>query len=143
MRNLTKTKAFWITCVFSVLLFMITCWSAAFGNSAPYWVESSGFFLLTYLCIDEFSKRIQNLNPWSIGFAAILGQLLLHVPMRATDFYGSLGSLMVVVSCIIAILLAVICWKDKRPYSFILSYIVWALFNCFVPEMWSGYVLSI
>ncbi len=140
MRNLTKAKAFWITCALSILLFMITCWSAAFGNSAPYWAESSGFFILTYLCIDGFSKRIQNLNPWSIGFAAILGQLLLHVPMRATDFYGSLGSLMIVVSCFIAILLAVICWKDKRPSTFILSYIVWAMFNCFVPEMWNDYL---
>lgn len=143
MKNLTKAKAFWITCLLSVLLFMVTCWSAAFGKSAPYWAESSGFFLLTYLCIDEFSKRIQNINPWSIGFAAILGQLLLHIPMRATDFSGSMGSLMIVVSCFIAILLAVICWKDKRSYSFILSYIVWALFNCFVPQMWSEYLSSI
>lgn len=53
---------------------------------------------ITYFCIDEFSKRIQNINPWAIGFAAILGQLLIHVPMRATDFYGSLGSLMIVIN---------------------------------------------
>lgn len=140
MRKLTKAKAFWITCLLSTLLFMVTCWSAAFGYSAPYWAESGSFFLLTYFCIDELSKRIQNINPWAIGFAAILGQLLIHVPMRATDFYGSLGSLMIVVSCFIAILLAVICWKDKRPSTFILSYIVWAMFNCFVPEMWNDYL---
>ncbi len=140
MKNLTKAKAFWITCMLSIVLLTVTCWTATFGYSAPYWAESSGFFLLTYLCIDEFSKKIQNLNPWSIGFAIILGQLLIHVPMRATDFYGSLGSLMIVVSCFIAILLAVVCWKDKRPSTFILSYIVWVMFNCFVPEMWSDYL---
>lgn len=140
MKNLTKTKAFWWTCLFSILVFLITCWSAGFYYEAPYWIESIGFFLITYLCIDEFSKKVQGLNPWSLGFAMILGQLLFQIPMRATDFYGSLGSLMIVVSCIIAIILAVICWKEKSPYVFILSFIIIALFNGFIPEVWNSYL---
>lgn len=50
---------------------------------------------------------------------------------------------MVVVSCFIAIVLAVVCYKDRRPYSFILSYIILTMFNCIMPGMWDSYVLSL
>lgn len=143
MKNLTKTTAFWLTVALSLLLFAATCWSAIFQISAPYWTESIGYFLLTYLCIQEFSKKVADLNPWMIGLAAALGQLLIQVPMRIIDFRGCFGSLMVVVSCFIAIVLAVVCYKDRRPYSFILSYIILTMFNCIMPGMWDSYVLSL
>lgn len=143
MKNLTKTTAFCMTVALSLLLFAATCWSAIFQISAPYWTESIGYFLLTYLCIQEFSKKVADLNPWMIGLAAALGQLLIQVPMRIIDFRGCFGSLMVVVSCFIAIVLAVVCYKDRRPYSFILSYIILTMFNCIVPGMWDTYVLSL
>ena len=50
---------------------------------------------------------------------------------------------MIVVSCVIAILLAVICFKDRRPHSFVLAYVVMTLFNTCVAHMWDGYVLGI
>lgn len=143
MKNLTKTTAFCMTVALSLLLFAATCWSAIFQISAPYWTESIGYFLLTYLCIQEFSKKVADLNPWMIGLAAALGQLLIQVPMRIIDFRGCFGSLMVVVSCFIAIVLAVVCYKDRRPYSFILSYIILTMFNCIMPGMWDSYVLSL
>lgn len=143
MKNLTKTTAFCMTVALSLLLFAATCWTAIFQISAPYWTESIGYFLLTYLCIQEFSKKVADLNPWMIGIAAALGQLLIQVPMRIIDFRGCFGSLMVVVSCFIAMVLAVICYKDHRPYSFILSYIILTMFNCIVPGMWDSYVLSL
>ena len=141
--KLTKSSAFGLSFLFSILVFLITCWSAAFHGVTPYWIESLGFFLLTYICIDEFSKRILDLNPWMIGFAIILGQIVFQGAVRATDFRASLGSLMIVVSCIIAIILAVFCYKDNRPYTFILSYVVLAFFNTFVTEMWSDYFFSL
>ncbi len=141
--KLTKAGAFGLSCLFSILLFMIVCWSAAFHDTTPYWIESIGFFLLTYICIDRFSKRITGINPWMIGLAVILGQLIFHIPARATDFSGSLGSLMIVVSCIIAIILAVFCYTQKRAYAFVISYIVISLFNSFVAEAWSDYVLGL
>lgn len=142
-RKLTKTGAFWLSLLFSILLFMITCWSAAFQDSTAYWVESLGFFMLTYICIDEFSKRLTDINPWMIGLAIILGQLIFQIPVRAVDFWGSYGSLMIAISCIIAIILAVFCYRDKKPYIFILSYIIMCLFNSCVADMWSKYVSSL
>lgn len=142
-KKLTKTGAFWLSFLFSILLFMITCWSAAFQDSTAYWVESLGFFMLTYICIDEFSKRLTDINPWMTGLAIILGLLIFQIPVRAVDFWGSYGSLMIAISCIIAIILAVFCYKDKKPYIFILSYIFMCLFNSCVADMWSKYVSSL
>ncbi|MDE6503908.1 MAG: hypothetical protein K2K78_05555 [Muribaculaceae bacterium] len=139
MKTLTKAKAFWTTSLLSLLLFTATCWSAALQDTTPYWIESIGYFILTYLCIDVFTQKVADLNPWMIGLAAIIGQLIIQIPMRIMDFPGTVGSLMIVVSCIIAILLAVICQKDKRPYSFILAYVVLALFNSAVADIWSNY----
>lgn len=141
--ELTKGRAFWLSCLFSIFLFVATCWSAAFHGFAPYWVESVGFFLLTYLCIDEFSKRIPDLNAWKIGLAVILGQLIVHVPIHVIDFAGTMGSFMVAISCIIAIVLAVFCYIDKKPYTFILSYIVIVLYNTCVADMWHSYWKSL
>ncbi len=141
--KLTKTGAFWLSSLLSLLLFLATCWSAVFHDATPYWVESIGFFLLTYVCIDVFSKRLADINPWMIGLAVIVGQLIIQIPVRAIDFMGSLGSVMILVSCIIATLLAVFCYKDKKPYTFILSYVVMSLFNIFVADMWQNYVLSL
>lgn len=109
-------------------------------------MESVGYFLFTWLCLDGFSKKIPDLNPWMVGLAAILGQLIIQIPqipVRCLDFYGSLGSLMIVVSCIIAILLAVICFKDRHPYSFVLAYVVMTLFNTCATHFWEEYVIGL
>lgn len=141
-KELTKTGAYWLSFLFSILLFLIVCWSAAFQDATAYWVESLGYFLLTYICIYEFSKRKCDVNPWMIGFAVILGQMVFQIPIRAVDFWGAYGSLMIAVSCILATILAVFCYKDKRPYTFILSYVVMSLFNSCMADMWSKYVLG-
>lgn len=142
MKSKLTGGAFWLTCLFSIVLFLITCWSAVFQDSTPYWVESIGFFLLTYICISEFSKRIPEINAWSIGFAVILGQLIIQTAVRCLDFTGSLGSLMIAVSTVLAAILAVFCYKDKKPYTFILSYIVLSFFNIFVADMWHNFIIS-
>lgn len=141
--KLTKFGAYGLSCLFSILLFMITFWSAAFQDATPYWIESIGYFLLTYICIEEFTKRLPEINRWMIGFAVIFGQLIFQIPIRAIDFMGSLGSAMIVVSCLIATVLAVFCYTDKRPYTFILSYIVLSLFNSFVADVWNNYVIGL
>lgn len=143
MKKITKRGAFWLACLGSIITFLLTFWSAVFHDFTPYWIEGIGFFLLTYVSISEFSKRIPDINAWSIGFAIILGQLILRMPAHILYFGEASGSLMILVSCIIAILLAVVCYKDKRPYTFILSYIVLSLFNSCVAELWENYVSSL
>ena len=142
MKGMTKTKAFLAVCLLSVLLFMVTCWSAILQDTTPYWIESIGFFILCYLCIDGFTKKIKELSPWTIGFAVILGLLIIHISMQIMDFSGSLGSLMIFVSAIIATLLAVICYINKKPYSFVVAYVIIALINSVVANIWNDYYVS-
>lgn len=137
---MTKAGAYGLSFIFSILLFLITFWSAAFQDATPYWIEGIGYFLLTYVCIDEFTKRLPEINVWMVGLAVILGQLVFQTAIRASDFMGSLGSVMIVVSCLIATVLAVFCYKDKKPYTFILSYIIISLFNSFVADAWRDYL---
>lgn len=139
MKNLTKTKAFLLACIFSLLLFLIVCWSAAFQDTTPYWVESIGYFLFTYICLMKFTEKVSDINSWMVAFAIILGRIILEVPLRIIDWHGTFGSFMITVGCVVAILLAVVCFKDKRIYSFILSYVILALFNSAIADLWHQY----
>ena len=139
---MSKTKAFWLTFLMSILLFLVTCWSAAFTDTTPYWVESMGYFILTYLCIDGFGKKIPQLSTWTIWCGVLLGILVVQIPIRVIDFWGSMGSIMIEVGCIISSILAVICHSDRKPFSFILSYVIISLFNSFVAEMWNNYAMN-
>ena len=142
MKSLTKTSAFVITIVLSVALFFATFWANAYQGSTPYWVESIGYFMLTYICIFEFSKKVDGLNPWFIGLAVIIGVLLIFLPGIIMYFREILGSVLIAIGNIIAILLAVICYKDRRVYSFILSYVILVLFNSVVSHTWNTFILS-
>ncbi|MCH5221776.1 MAG: hypothetical protein J1F05_05530 [Muribaculaceae bacterium] len=143
MKHFSKTTAFWIAFGLSILLFVITCWSAIYTDTTPYWVESLGFFILSYICFQEFAKRIADISPWFIGAAIILGQILLHIAIRISDFYASFGSLMIVASTIVAVLLAIFCYKKQRPYAFVVSYIVISLFNSVGADLWRKFIESL
>ncbi len=43
-KELTRTGAYWLSFLFSILLFLIVCWSAVFQDTTAYWVESIGYF---------------------------------------------------------------------------------------------------
>lgn len=140
MKNPTNTKAFWATCLLSLLMFLITCWSAIYQDTTPYWIQSTGYFMLTYICLYEFNKKIQDLNIYMIGLAVIIGRIILQVIAMCTDFSGCLGSMMIAISCIIATLLALVCYKSKQSYSFILSYVILSLFNSAIAGLWTNFL---
>ena len=71
----------------------------------------------------KFTEKVPDINSWMVAFAIILGRIILEVPLRIIDWHGTFGSFMITVGCVVAILLAVVCFKDKRIYSFIHSLI--------------------
>lgn len=137
--KMTKAKAYGLCVLAGLGLFLITCWSAIFPDSTAYWVESLGFFLLTYLLLEKL-QNYDGLKVWSIALSIMAGRLLIEIPIRIFDFYGTLGSMMIAVSCILAIILGTICYKIKDSYTFILSYIVLVLFNTAVVDFWSKFL---
>lgn len=124
MKKISAVKVFCIVCGLSLALFLVTCWSAIYPDSTPYWVESVGYFMLTYFCLDTCRKRKPDVSVWSVISALIFGRILIEIPIRIYDWYGCEGSVMITVSCIIAILMSAYCHKLKKPFAFILSYLL-------------------
>lgn len=142
MKKISAVKVFCIVCGLSLALFLVTCWSAIYPDSTPYWVESVGYFMLTYFCLDICRKRTPDIPMWSVISALIFGRILIEIPIRIYDWDGCKGSVMITASCIIAILMSAYCHKLKKPFAFILSYLILALFNSVVADSWSRYVLD-
>lgn len=142
MKTMTSAKAFWTVTGLSLALFLVTCWSAYNGDTTPYWVESLGYFILTYYCLEFIRAKNQSVSIFCVTAAAVLGRIIIDVPLRVMDCFGTLWSLLVVISCIVAILLAACCYNSKKPVVFILSYIIMALFNSVVAINWAEFVHS-
>lgn len=135
-----KSKCFLLTVLFSILTLLVTCWSAYDWRShAVYWVVSLGYFLMTYVCLEKFSKKVANLNPWMIVTAVIVGLLIMHVPRYIySPFHSVSGYLMVIASSLIATALAGFCFETKKTFAFVVSYIIFCLFNMLMPDFWTG-----
>lgn len=139
-----KTKAFWTTALLSLLTFLVTCWSAINADSTPYWVESIACFMLTYFCIDHFSKKTNGSDSTLIiGAAVTVGLLVVQLPCWIMDFSGCVGSMMIFVGCVLATVLAIICWRNTKISSFVAAYVVLALYNSLVPGYWDELVKSL
>ena len=139
---MSSTKSFWISCGLSLTLFLITCWSAIYTDTTPYWIESIGYFILTYFCLKFVQAKNNKIATWYIISAIILGRIILEIPMRILDWNGCVGSFMIIISCIIAILLAAYCYNSKKITAFVLSYVILALFNSVVADYWSKFLLN-
>jgi hypothetical protein len=113
----------------SVLLFLLTCWSAGLNLYAAGFTESVCFFVLTYYVLQKFAESdIINKNAAAVT-AIIIGRIILEIPIRIGDFRGSFYSLGITIVTVVSILLAALCFKEKRSSVFILSAIIIVLIN--------------
>ena len=122
----------------SILTFLLTCWTAVYSVYTAGWTESVCFFALTYFLLQKYAEQRTNGTP--IVASIILGRIILEIPIRINDFMGSLFSLFVPVLVIISIILALICFKEKRASVFILSAIIIVLLNSVVHDVWCHFI---
>ena len=113
----------------SSLLLLCTCWFRTFSGYAAGWIEGICFFELAWFCTHYLQNK--DISSVTITLSIVFGRILLELPIRIMDFRGSLGSLMVTIICIVAIILGVVCYQEKRPIAYILSTIVLILLNTF------------
>ena len=113
----------------SSLLFLCISWSMALSGYAAGWIEGICFFELAWLCTHYLQNK--DISSVTITLSIVFGRILLELPIRIMDFRGSIGSLMVTIICIVAIILGVVCYQEKRPIAYILSTIVLILLNTF------------
>ncbi len=113
----------------SALLFLVTCWSAGLNVYAAGFTESVCFYVFTYYALQKFAESdIVNRNT-AVVTAIIIGRIILEIPIRIDDFEGSFYSLGITIATIVSILLAALCFKEKRSSVFILSTIILVFIN--------------
>ena len=79
----------------SLLVFLLTCWTAAFRGPSAEWAESVSFFLFTYCMLERYAKKDTDGIP--VVLMIMLGRIILEIPIRIDDFSGTIGSLFVTI----------------------------------------------
>ena len=123
----------------SVLVFLLTCWTAKFSVITVGWAESVSFFAFTFLFLKENAKNDKEF--FSIILAILIGRICLEVPIRILDFHGTLYSLYILLLCVLSIVLAAVCVRNNKTIVFVLSTIIGVLMNSIGHEIWR-YILQ-
>ncbi len=120
----------------SILIFLITCWSALLKQYAAGFTESICYFVFTYFTLKYFSESNNSGKTTVLVTVIITGRIILEIPIRAMNFYGSLGSLGITISVIVSIILSSLCHKEKNASVFVLSTIIIVLLNTLGLYIW-------
>lgn len=128
-------KAYIVSFLLSLLVFLITCWTAKFTVYAAGWAESLSFFVLTLLLLEKYAE------PGTYGVKILItilaGRLILEVPIRVLDFAGSLFSMFVPIIVICSIGLAAIYFHEKKKGAvLILLVAILILLNTAAHSVW-------
>lgn len=122
----------------SLLLFLVMSWIHTFQALICGWAYSVCYFAFTWICLQVFSSKTENKYLFVIS-AIILGRIILEIPIRISDFGDSFATLMFPIITIISILLAAVCYYEKRVSVYVLSAIILLLVNTFVHECFLEY----
>lgn len=122
----------------SLLVFLLTCWTAAFRGPSAEWAESVSFFLFTYCMLERYAKKDTDGIP--VVLMIMLGRIILEIPIRIDYFSGTIGSLFVTIVVLIAIVLSMSYWYKKKLYILILSLVIMMLLNTFGHDLWLKHV---
>lgn len=122
----------------SLLVFLLTCWTAAFRGPSAEWAESVSFFLFTYCMLERYAKKDTDGIP--VVLMIMLGRIILEIPIRIDCFSGTIGSLFVTIVVLIAIVLSMSYWYKKKLYILILSLVIMMLLTTFGHDLWLKHV---
>lgn len=100
----------------SLCLFLIVCWTLGISGVTCIWIESISFFAFSFFA---HNKHKEKLSSTFIAISIVLGRILLEVPVRLFDFYGSLCSLWITFSCVTAIILGCLCDRSNNKIAHI------------------------
>lgn len=129
-----KTTFFGLCTGAALVLFLCICWLNAYGAHSALWSQTICFSGLTWYALSKASRR--NLSLALTSLALIIGRLLPVLPIHITNVKGSFGYLIIDLISIASILLATICFHEKRSYTFRLSAIILILLNTSVYSEW-------
>ena len=133
-------KTYFIVFLISMLVFLLTCWTAKFTVYAAGWAESLSYFVLTFVVLRKYAKP--DTYGWPFVLSIVLGRLLLEVPVRILDFNGSLFSMFVPMIVVVSILLGAVYFRERRNSVLVLAVIVLILLNTTAHDAWLYKILD-
>lgn len=122
----------------SLLLYLSIVWIHTFDAFVSGWTYSVCYFACTWICLQLFLSKYAN-KYWPIILGMILGRIILEIPLRIYDWGGTFSTLMFPIITIISILLAAVCYYEKRVSAYVLSAIILLLVNTFGHECFLEY----
>lgn len=133
-------RTFFVVFLASILVFLLTSWTAAYSVYAAGWSESVAYFLITYLLMDKYVRSD------SIGIsvisAIVLGRIIIMLPIRIINFREMLPTMFVPFVSIVGIVLGVLCFREKRIIVALLSLIILILMNTVAHYAWYEMIID-
>lgn len=123
-----------ISFLLSLLLFLITCWTAAYSLYAASMAETICYFLLTYFILEKYAKPKTYGIPYVI--AIIIGRIVLDIPIRVMEFRETLFSLFIPIVVMSSIFLGSLYYKEKNRTVLVLSIIILLLLSTIGQAQW-------
>ncbi len=118
----------------SFLINLCMLWTFTFQPLVSGWAYSVVYFAFTWICLDSFFCKDSN-NRYLIILAIIFGRIIIDIIERTScNLSDTILSLMVPIITIISIVLATICYNERRILMYILSTVILLLMNTFVHE---------
>lgn len=130
----SRTVSFLIVSGLSLLLYLgVGWWPMAYSLCAASWCGSVIFFAFAWFAAFKWGGQ---LSLPVIGLAVMLGRILPVLPLLITDISSIAYSLIALITCLVSILLALMCYSEKRSSVYILSVALILLLNTVVLDSW-------
>ena len=120
-----------------ILCLVLTLFNALKSIFISSWVNSICYFCFTLFLLkgDNATKN----RIIGIILAILLGRAIISIFVYTIDFSGTYYSLLIFPITIVSILLAAICWYEKRDSVYLLSIIIIVLLNSIVQAYFLDY----
>ena len=122
--------------VLSLLLYQAT----GLNRMVCAWGYALAYFGLTMCCFKYLRKDTESTS--SMLLAIVLGRIVLEVPLTILSFIGRLPHLAFLFTSLLAIMLGMICYVERKAWAYILSLLIMAILITFPLEQWHAFILE-
>lgn len=122
-----------------ILCLALTLFNALKSIFISSWVNSICFFCFTLLLLKVKSHNATINDIMKMTVSIILGYSIIPIFIHVIDFRGTYYSLLIFPITIVSVLLAAICWYEKRDSVYLLSIIIIVLLNSIVQAYFLDY----
>ena len=129
---------FYIKCaLYSLIVYICTSWLLLYDSSSVIWVRYICYSTLLWSLLDKNKADGANTHrPIMIVVSMVAAVLLLELPVRIVYFYSSIGSIPALVGTIMAIILPLWFYNQRKIWVFVVIVIILTLICTIGLEKW-------